>query len=204
MATNVSKSLFVPFFMVFCFCKTFNMYYKNLVICRKFPSAEQKKKSGNLSFPLFKLRKRIEEQNYSSTVLYPRHWMKVRSLITSPRCFTLGKWPRYPFHRWLNALPDLTVWQERSLAAAGSPKHVPTELTGLFDLAAFNVEWLGWKVKECLYRSGKPLRIPGVWNSQISRQSTHKVVSCTHRLPLPPRKYSWYSFLFKAESTPEP
>jgi len=31
-----------------------------------------------------------------------------------------------------------------------------------------------------------------------------KVVSLTHRPPLPPRKYSWYSFLLEAESTPGP
>jgi hypothetical protein len=45
-------------------------------------------------------------------------------------------------------------------------------------------------------------RFPG---SQISRQSTYeggKVVSPTHWPPLPPRKYSWYSFLLEAESTP--
>ena len=29
-------------------------------------------------------------------------------------------------------------------------------------------------------------------------------VSLTHRPPLPPRKYSWYSFLLEAESTPGP
>ena len=31
-----------------------------------------------------------------------------------------------------------------------------------------------------------------------------KVVSLTHRPPLPPRKYSWYSFLLEAESNPGP
>jgi len=31
-----------------------------------------------------------------------------------------------------------------------------------------------------------------------------KVVSCTHRPPLPPRKYSWYPFLLEAESIPGP
>ena len=44
---------------------------------------------------------------------------------------------------------------------------------------------------------------PVVWGSQISRQSAHeggKVVSLMHRSPLPPRKYSWYSFLLEAES----
>jgi hypothetical protein len=42
---------------------------------------------------------------------------------------------------------------------------------------------------------------------RISRQSAHedgKVVSPTHRPRLPLRKYSWYSFLLEAESTPGP
>jgi len=35
-------------------------------------------------------------------------------------------------------------------------------------------------------------------------QDDGKVVSLTHRPPLAPRKYSWYSFLLEAESTPGP
>jgi hypothetical protein len=41
----------------------------------------------------------------------------------------------------------------------------------------------------------------------VSRQSAHeggKVVSPTHRPPLTPRKYTRYSFLLEAESTPGP
>jgi hypothetical protein len=46
----------------------------------------------------------------------------------------------------------------------------------------------------------------GGWCSQISRQSAHagrNLVSPTHRPPLPPSKYYWYSLL-EAESAPGP
>jgi hypothetical protein len=45
------------------------------------------------------------------------------------------------------------------------------------------------KVKQSHYRPWQGLRVPGAWDSQILQQSAHKgskVVSPTHRPPLPP------------------
>ena len=47
----------------------------------------------------------------------------------------------------------------------------------------------------------RKLRLP---DFVTTAQDGGKVVSLTHRPPLPPRKYSWYSFLLEANSTPGP
>jgi hypothetical protein len=58
---------------------------------------------------------------------------------------------------------------------------------------------------EKIYPQSKTaLRVTVDWGSQISRYSTHegdKDVRSTHRPPVSPRKYSWYSFLLQAELT---
>ena len=100
------------------------------------------------------------------------------------------------YRSWMNAA--LVEWYWQGIAEVLRKKPV------LVTLYPWKVKV---KVKQSHYRPGQALRVPGGWGFHISRQSTHeggKIVSPTHRPPLPPRKYSWYSFLLEAESTPGP
>ena len=62
-------------------------------------------------------------------------------------------------------------------------------------------------VKQSLNRLRWALTVPGSWGSKFQDTRHKKVVRLsppTHRPPLSSRKYSWYSFLLEAESTPVP
>ena len=114
--------------------------------------------------------------------------------------------------KWLIRFSDLGEWLRRPLVISGRSK------TFLFSLLQ-NARTVSWaqpssylKNTACYKGKGKAipgqaLRVPVGSGSQISTQSTHKgdkVVNPTHRPPLPHRKYSWYSFLLEAKSTPGP
>ena len=57
-------------------------------------------------------------------------------------------------------------------------------------------------LQACIGPEGsRKLRFP---DFMTTAQDGGKVVSLTHRPPFPRRKYTWYSFLLEAESTPGP
>jgi len=74
--------------------------------------------------------------------------------------------------------------------------------------SVLQVDWLvGQLYRITAQASSGPLGIQEIGASRISNQSAYeggKVVSPTHRPPLPARRYIWYLYVLQAESTPGP
>ena len=98
---------------------------------------------------------------------------------------------QYPFHRRLGGAPraylDGVKISSQPVFDPGpsrlSSVAIPTELPGPYQSGPE----CSWKLK--------------LLDFVTTAQDGGKFVSLTHRPPLPPRKYSWYSLLLEAEST---
>ena len=80
------------------------------------------------------------------------------------------------------------------------PNRFPVQICVIFLLLSFDSKSVPLQARSGPEGSRK-LRFP---DFVTTAQDGGKVVSLTHRPPLPTRKYSWYSFLLEAESTPGP
>jgi len=67
--------------------------------------------------------------------------------------------------------------------------HWKSQTTRLFDIKGKTIPVQAWTDPE----GARRLRLPDF-----------KTISPTHQKPIPPRKYSWYSFLLEDELTPGP
>jgi len=111
----------------------------------------------------------------------------------------------YLYHDWDSswALPSCrpqVLWLKWTCLWQGLTSHVIGKLSWIWNRLRNGKEiivsdWLVIKSKLSLYRPLGPQKVEAARTARQSAHASGKAVSPMHRLPLPPRRYPWYSFL---------
>jgi hypothetical protein len=142
--------------------------------------------------------------------------MEVSGQLHAPATLLPSKSPRYPLNSKLVGLQSQPGhFGDRTLApACQESKYSSSDVQPIawslhhLSYPGFSTKYSIRNISFCFVKhitNSRIFQLKVVEAPRISRQSSHKrgkVVSPKHRSPLPPRKYSWYSFLLRGGVDP--